>query len=401
MKKVKLIAVVCIAALLGMVDGVRAQAPSLITYQGFLADKYSKPLSGSYSITFKIYKTSTGGSELWKETLSVTVTKGYLDAVLGLTKSLTNVFDGSPLWMGITVGTDNEMVPRKRLTSVPYAMSSSSAKVCQSIKGTLAKLDVLGTFSAKAYANQGEDTYSSWQGVSLGDKDTCNGILTSGYTCSVSDNKTCVDIKDSNKKRNVTCKATNRGLVVDSSGKVSIGSAGAPSSLEVNGTVKATSYSGNGSGLTGVVPAGVISMYGATTPPKGWLVCNGQAVSRTTYSALFAAIGTTYGSGNGSTTFNLPNLKGRVPVGHDTGQTEFSAIGKKGGSKTHSLSTSEIPSHRHTISGISNGSGVGSEAIVGAYNPGSFHTHKTDYAGGGSAHNNMQPYVTLQFIVKY
>ena len=394
MKRVHLIAFVCLALWFCFAGGAQAQAPAVITYQGFLADKNSNPLSGSYSITFKIYKISTGGTEIWKETLGVTVTKGYLEAVLGSKQALTSVFDGSTLWLGITVGTDNEMVPRKRLTSVPYAMSS---KVCQTIKGPLAKLDVLGTFSAKAYANQGEDTYSSWQSVSIGDKDTCDGKLSTAYTCSVSESKTCVDIKDSSKKRNVTCKATNRGMAVDNSGKVSIGSAGSPGSLEVNGTLKATSLSGNGSALTGVVPAGVITMYGATSPPSGWLVCNGQAVSRKTYSALFAAIGTTYGSGDGSTTFNVPNLKGRVPVGYDTGQTEFSTVGKTGGAKTHKLTVNEMPKHRHSLNRSSHSQAMGG---YGDMFNGSGTTY-TSYEGGGNAHNNLQPYLSLQFIVKY
>ena len=67
--------------------------------------------------------------------------------------------------------------------------------------------------------------------------------------------------------------------------------------------------------LNGVVPAGTIVMWGGSTAPSGWLLCNGSIVSRTTYSALFKAIGTTYGSGNGSTTFGLPNFKRRFPLG--------------------------------------------------------------------------------------
>ena len=63
------------------------------------------------------------------------------------------------------------------------------------------------------------------------------------------------------------------------------------------------------------------------------MICDGRAVSRSDYSELFAVIGTTYGSGDGSTTFNLPNLKGRVPVGKDSSQTEFDTIGETGGSK--------------------------------------------------------------------
>jgi phage-related tail fiber protein len=68
------------------------------------------------------------------------------------------------------------------------------------------------------------------------------------------------------------------------------------------------------------VPPGVIMMYGSNTPPSGWLECNGAAISRTTYSALFSVIGTTYGSGNGTTTFNLPDLRGEFIRGWDHGR---------------------------------------------------------------------------------
>ena len=95
------------------------------------------------------------------------------------------------------------------------------------------------------------------------------------------------------------------------------------------------------------VPAGVINMYGGSSAPTGWLLCDGSAVSRTTYSELFTAISTTYGSGDGSTTFNVPNLSGKVPVGKDSADTDFDTLGETGGSKTHTLTTAQLPSHTH------------------------------------------------------
>ena len=85
------------------------------------------------------------------------------------------------------------------------------------------------------------------------------------------------------------------------------------------------------------IPTGGVTMYGAGSAPSGWLLCDGTAVSRTTYAALFAVISTTYGVGNGSTTFNLPNLKGKVPVGLDSADTAFDVLGETSGSKTHTL----------------------------------------------------------------
>lgn len=105
-----------------------------------------------------------------------------------------------------------------------------------------------------------------------------------------------------------------------------------------------------------LVPSGLIAPFAGETAPAGWLMCDGTAVSRTGYSTLYAVIGTRYGAGDGSTTFNLPNLKGRVPVGFDLGQTEFDTLGETGGSKsgvsahghTLSLSITSAGSHGHT-----------------------------------------------------
>jgi microcystin-dependent protein len=98
-------------------------------------------------------------------------------------------------------------------------------------------------------------------------------------------------------------------------------------------------------------PAGVITQYGGATAPTGWVLCRGQAISRSNalYTRLFAAISTTYGAGDGTTTFNVPNLQGRIPVGFDSTQTEFDALAETGGSKTSTLITANLPSHQHGV----------------------------------------------------
>ncbi len=120
------------------------------------------------------------------------------------------------------------------------------------------------------------------------------------------------------------------------------------------------------SGGTGGVPAGTVMAYAGSTAPTGWIFCDGSAVSRSTYATLFAAIGTTYGSGNGSTTFNLPDLRGRTIFGKDDmggiaasrlnttgGLTASNTLGATGGNQTISLGLTNIPSHNHTFTGIS------------------------------------------------
>lgn len=97
-----------------------------------------------------------------------------------------------------------------------------------------------------------------------------------------------------------------------------------------------------------MVPTGAYFPFAGSVAPEGFLLAQGQAVSRTDQAALFAVIGTTYGAGNGTTTFNLPDLRQRVPVGRDTTDIDFNAIGKVGGAKDHVLTVDEMPSHTHT-----------------------------------------------------
>ncbi len=152
-----------------------------------------------------------------------------------------------------------------------------------------------------------------------------------------------------------------------------------------------------------IVPAGTISAFAGSTAPTGWLLCDGSAVNRTTYAALFAIIGTTYGAGDGSTTFNLPNLKGRVSVGLDATQVEFDVLGKTGGAKTHTLTVTEMPSHRHA--GYGNGTGSSGGRIDDLYGSGDRDGTTRDggflaNTGGDGAHNNLQPFIVLNYIIK-
>ena len=174
------------------------------------------------------------------------------------------------------------------------------------------------------------------------------------------------------------------------------------------------------------VPTGTILDYAGSSIPTGFLICGGQAVSRTTYSNLFALIGTDFGSGDGTTTFNLPDLRGRVAIGRDnmggssanritTGAVSIdgATVGAAGGAQTHQLTTSEMPSHTHTqnahnhtfqiftgnFTSGNNATKTSSVSSESSYNTSSV-TATNQNTGGDGAHNNVQPSIILNKIIR-
>ena len=150
------------------------------------------------------------------------------------------------------------------------------------------------------------------------------------------------------------------------------------------------------------LPIGTMLPYTSEVIPNGFLPCDGSEVSRTEYSDLFKVIGTSYGSGDGSTTFNLPDKRGRVSVGLDPNQTEFNNIGLKGGEKQHELKIEEMPSHNHVFvrSRLYYAEAAGNNALGTTNNGSNAATSTTNSTGGNKPHNNLQPYEVDQWIIK-
>lgn len=135
-----------------------------------------------------------------------------------------------------------------------------------------------------------------------------------------------------------------------------------------SGTTFTETSSGGG---TEAIP-GVIQMFGGSSAPEGWLLCDGSAVSRTDYSKLFSVLGTTYGSGDGSTTFNIPDLRNRFPVGAGDGYS----LNSQGGENTVKLSDAQM-AHGH---GFTNPSVTGGSTTTGGMSANSKHSHTFTYA---------------------
>lgn len=166
-------------------------------------------------------------------------------------------------------------------------------------------------------------------------------------------------------------------------------------------------------------PTGSVVPFAGASTPTGWLFCFGQTVSRTTYAALFVALGTTYGAGDGSTTFALPDLRGRVPGGKDnmggsaanrltTGASgvDGASLGAAGGAEIHTLSTAQMPAHAHdlamkytTVGGAGSSRNYWTRSAVDTLFDGTI-TNGASSKGDGAAHNNTQPTIVLNYIIK-
>lgn len=149
------------------------------------------------------------------------------------------------------------------------------------------------------------------------------------------------------------------------------------------------------------LPVGAIMPFGSDIIPSNWLLCDGRAINREDYQELFNTIGTNFGSGDGFTTFNLPDLRKRVPVGKDENDTDFDILGATGGEKEHTLTIEEMPSHNHQSSNYFEGSG-GTSRVWAVRSLADLTGYKdtSSQVGGNQPHNILQPYIVQNYIIK-
>lgn len=152
------------------------------------------------------------------------------------------------------------------------------------------------------------------------------------------------------------------------------------------------------------IQIGEIKALSGDSIPSGWKLCDGSVVSRQTYAKLFDVCGTVWGGGDGSTTFCIPDLRGRTIIG--AGESTASGhtahlLGELSGEEKHTLSVAELASHDHISGKGYNNIGTGGKGIVpnnGAYHDGT-NSNYTSNTGSNSSHNTMQPYSTCEYII--
>ena len=185
---------------------------------------------------------------------------------------------------------------------------------------------------------------------------------------------------------------------------------------------EATKYDFSGANLTGIegIPTATIVPWSASSVPTGFLECNGALVSRSTYSALFAIVGTTYGAGDGATTFKLPDLQDNVAIGKSGtkalastgGANTVASTGNVGGSTANAtLSTAQLASHTHSLPVGSNGNQgdsqsdrpfryVSNSSTSNPTGSGTGHQHNMSATFTGDSTSVLQPYLTIIYIIK-
>lgn len=411
---------------------------------GRLSNKIGTTTATGITVTADTYKTPAGtasvtwntGPQIWKLTRKTrTNTEVEFIGVESLTQTGTAITTGAVVrYLSMTDGTDltsqgngltfpagtivelvwsvqhAENTPFKNATNIFVALQTFSAGI--DVTGKYIKSPVFADATARDAAitspANGMVCYVTVVGLQFYSGGSWNTVGTATVNNASTTVAGIIEISTSSERGAGTAiGGTGAALVVGNDALVKTSSgAGDENKIAI------LNASGNfDTGFTGLA-TGMISPYAGSAAPTGWLLCYGQAVSRTTYADLYTIISTTYGVGDGSTTFNLPDMRGRFPLGKDNmgGSSANRAVhaqavilGGSAGAETHTLTTDELASHNHAMTPLLFSDNVTSTPAVQtaplANKTGST-SITTASAGSNAAHNNMPPYITLNYIIK-
>jgi microcystin-dependent protein len=403
-----------VAACLLVAAPAAADAPAFLPVQGVLANTDGTPVDGDTAIRFALYTADVGGTELWNETQTVSVDQGFFTVYLGDTSvlDLATFRDNESLWLGVRVGSDPEMT-RFQVATTGFAGFAQFCGDSATLGGTPAT-DFLTTASGVDWSDltgvpadladgDSDTTYTAGAGLTLtgtvfaADPAAIEALARGVCYDTVAELRAGLDSVYAAASHDHDAAYVNVGEVDSiTSAMIVNGSVGvadintAQVQARITGcaagsymqTVAADGAATCAPDLNASTPAGVVSAFAGAAAPTGYLLCDGAAVSRATYSTLFATLGTTYGAGDGSTTFNLPDLDGRVPVGRDAAQPVFAALNNRGGEITHTLTVAELAGHTHTGTTVA----AGDHAHTGTTSADGAHTPAGTIAGGDHAH---------------
>ena len=401
-----------------------------------------------YSNISGSYNTSTGSFALLNNTTGIENTANGRDALSSNTTGSNNTATGSQALYSNKIGSFNTATGYQALLNNTANSNTAIGHIALSSNITGSNNTANGFAALGRNTTGKQNTSTGFQALRMnttGDYNTANGVNTL-LSNLIGSNNTAIgygaDVSFDNLS-NATAIGANAS--VNASNKIQMGDGnvtavqlgtGTNVTLET-GLVKITGGTpGEGKVLTSdaaglaswtsptpaqqVLTGSITSFAGANLPPSsGYLICDGSAVSRTTYANLFLVIGTTYGSGDGTTTFNLPDLRGRTIIGTGQGIALTNrTLASTGGEEAHTLSVNEMPSHNHSITDpghnhlfsknleVTRTSSNGNDYVTKmSFANISTSTATTDISidnsGGGQAHNTMSPYISLNYIIKY
>ena len=359
-------------------------------------------MASTYTTNLRLTKQGDGDNpNSWGQILNDGVISLADEAIAGY----TTISIGSAATVNLTANDGTDDQARSAFLEVKGSVGDVATSIFLVIPNKTKSYSVLNKVSANATSNVVMMRVAGNTGVTLNRSSTL-------FQHVICDGTSVYNVDQSDASFN-TLEVSNAATF--SSTVTVVGAGTFKNNVSVSGNVVAAEFYGGGANLTGIValPTGAVLPFAGASAPSGHLLCFGQAISRSTYSDLFTAIGTVYGVGNGSTTFNIPDLRGRVVAGQDdmggtsanrltdqSGGVDGDVLGDTGGAETHTLTVAQLASHSHDVSptnsivmsgGSSHGASGGAEGL---------RTLSLDNTGGDAAHNNVQPTIILNYIIK-